>query len=115
MSAMSPELAALGPAVQTTSLRSLPLLARGKVRDIYAVGDERLLLVASDRLSAFDVVMKDPVPGKGRLLTEMALSWFERLQHVVPNHLTGAAPLSVVAADEEVQVRGRSMLGRKPR
>ena len=93
-----------------TSLHSLPLLARGKVRDNYAVGDDRILMVASDRISAFDVVMGQPIPGKGALLTQMALFWFERLQHVVPNHLTGEAPESVVAPDEVPQVTGRSML-----
>jgi phosphoribosylaminoimidazole-succinocarboxamide synthase len=103
-------LADLGPAVPTTSLTSLPLLARGKVRDNYAVGTDRILMVASDRLSAFDVVMKAPVPGKGRLLTEMALFWFEHLKDIVPNHLTGAAPESVVTASEASQVTGRSML-----
>ena len=103
-------LAALGPAVQTTALHSLPLIARGKVRDLYAVGSDRMLMVASDRLSAFDVVMKAPVPGKGRLLTGMATFWFELLKEVVPNHLTGEAPESVVAPDEVAQVQGRSML-----
>jgi phosphoribosylaminoimidazole-succinocarboxamide synthase len=93
-----------------SSLHSLPLLARGKVRDNYAVGNDRILMIASDRLSAFDVVMGEPIPGKGELLTQMALFWFERLKHVVPNHLTGDAPESVVAADEVAQVRGRSML-----
>ncbi|MEK8032386.1 phosphoribosylaminoimidazolesuccinocarboxamide synthase [Ideonella sp. DXS29W] len=93
-----------------SSLHSLPLLARGKVRDNYAVGNDRILMIASDRLSAFDVVMGEPIPGKGELLTQMALFWFERLNHVVPNHLTGDAPESVVAADEVAQVRGRSML-----
>jgi phosphoribosylaminoimidazole-succinocarboxamide synthase len=93
-----------------SALRSLPLVARGKVRDNYAVGDDRLLMVASDRLSAFDVVMGEPIPGKGELLTKMALFWFERLKHVVPNHLTGEDPASVVAPDECDQVRGRSML-----
>src|ERR1043165_7454483 len=97
-------------ALLTTSITSLPLIARGKVRDNYAVGDDRILMVASDRLSAFDVVMKAPVPGKGRLLTQMALFWFELLKDVVPNHLTGAAPESVVAPDEVAQVQGRSML-----
>ena len=108
-----PSLASLGPAVQSTTLHSLPLIARGKVRDLYAVGSDRLLMVASDRLSAFDVVMKAPVPGKGRLLTGMALFWFELLKDVVPNHLTGEAPESVVAADEVAQVQGRSMLVKK--
>ena len=93
-----------------SDLRSLPLVARGKVRDNYAVGGDRLLMVASDRLSAFDVVMGEPIPGKGELLTQMALFWFERLKHVVPNHLTGDDPESVVAPDERAQVRGRSML-----
>ncbi len=106
----SPELAALGPAVRQTTLKSLPLIARGKVRDLYAVGSDRLLMVASDRLSAFDVVMKAPVPGKGRLLTQMALFWFDYLKGVVPNHLTGQAPESVVAPEEIPQVAGRAML-----
>ena len=97
-------------ALHESSLHSLPLLARGKVRDNYAVGDDRLLMVASDRLSAFDVVMGEPIPGKGELLTRMALFWFARLGHIVPNHLTGDDPESVVAADERAQVRGRSML-----
>ena len=97
-------------ALLQSSLRSLPLLARGKVRDNYAVGDDRLLMVASDRLSAFDVVMGEPIPGKGELLTKMALFWFARLGPIVPNHLTGDDPESVVAADERAQVRGRSML-----
>ena len=91
-------------------LRSLPLLARGKVRDNYAVGSDRILMVASDRLSAFDVVLPQPVPGKGAILTEMALFWFGKLGHIVPNHLTGEAPESVVPDDEKPLVRGRSML-----
>ncbi len=106
----SPALRALGPALQQTSLHSLPLLSRGKVRDNYAVGDDRLLMVASDRLSAFDVVMKDPVPGKGRLLTQIARFWFDRLADLVPNHLTGDDPASVVAPDEADAIRGRAML-----
>lgn len=93
-----------------TSLRSLPLLARGKVRDNYAVGNDRILMVATDRLSAFDVVMNQPIPGKGALLTRMALFWFDRLAHVIPNHLTGDNPDSVVAPSEVDQVHGRSML-----
>ena len=97
-------------ALLTTSITSLPLLARGKVRDNYAVGTDRLLMVATDRLSAFDVIMGEPIPGKGELLTRMALFWFERLQSIVPNHLTGDDPLGVVAANERDQVRGRSML-----
>ena len=97
-------------AVHTSSLHSLPLLARGKVRDNYAVGEDRILMVASDRISAFDVIMDDPIPGKGELLTQMALWWFEQLKDIVPNHLTGGAPESVVAPDEVAQVSGRSML-----
>ena len=93
-----------------TSLHSLPLLARGKVRDNYAVGQDRILMVASDRISAFDVVMGQPIPGKGQLLTDMALFWFKKLAHIVPNHLTDQAPESVVMADEVAQVQGRSML-----
>ena len=98
------------PTVFESRLHSLPLLARGKVRDNYAVGDDRILMVASDRISAFDVVMGEPIPGKGELLTQMALFWFDKLHHVVPNHLTGEAPENVVAPDEVAQVVGRSML-----
>jgi phosphoribosylaminoimidazole-succinocarboxamide synthase len=97
-------------ALLETHLHSLPLLARGKVRDNYVVGEDRLLMVASDRISAFDVVMGQPIPGKGALLTQMALFWFKKLAHLVPNHLTGDAPESVVAPDEVAQVTGRSML-----
>ena len=96
--------------VHTSSIQSLPLLARGKVRDNYAVGTDRILMVASDRLSAFDVIMGEPIPGKGELLTQMALWWFDRLGHLCPNHLTGVAPESVVTPDEVAQVQGRSML-----
>ena len=98
------------PALYESRLHSLPLLSRGKVRENYAVGAERLLMVASDRISAFDVVMGEPIPGKGALLTRMALFWFDRLSGVAPNHLTGDEPVAVVAADEADQVRGRSML-----
>ena len=97
-------------ALHTSALTSLPLLARGKVRDNYAVGDDRILMVASDRISAFDVIMGEPIPGKGELLTQMALFWFGKLGHICPNHLTGDAPESVVTADEVAQVKGRSML-----
>ena len=93
-----------------SAITSLPLLARGKVRDNYAVGDDRILMVASDRLSAFDVVMGEPIPGKGELLTRMALFWFAQLGDIVPNHLTGDDPESVVNAEERAQVRGRAML-----
>jgi phosphoribosylaminoimidazole-succinocarboxamide synthase len=97
-------------ALYQSDLRSLKLLSRGKVRDNYAVGEDRLLIVTSDRLSAFDVVMAEPIPDKGRVLNAMALFWFERLAGVVPNHLTGVAPESVVAPDEVGQVAGRSMV-----
>jgi len=97
-------------AMLESTIQSLPLIAKGKVRDNYAVGDDRLLMVATDRLSAFDVVMSEPIPGKGEMLTRMALFWFEKLGHIVPNHLTGEDPESVVAQDEREQVRGRSML-----
>jgi phosphoribosylaminoimidazole-succinocarboxamide synthase len=105
-----PKIDAMVAALLESTLASLPLLARGKVRDNYAVGDDRLLMVASDRLSAFDVIMGEPIPGKGELLTRMALFWFARLSHIVPNHLTGDDPESAVAADERAQVQGRSML-----
>ena len=97
-------------ALASSQLHSLPLLARGKVRDNYAVGSDRLLMVASDRISAFDVIMSEPIPGKGTLLTQMAQFWFDKLGHICPNHLTGQAPESVVAPDEVAQVQGRSML-----
>ncbi|MDZ4080780.1 phosphoribosylaminoimidazolesuccinocarboxamide synthase [Hydrocarboniphaga sp.] len=97
-------------ALHTSSLTSLPLLARGKVRDNYAVGEDRILMVASDRISAFDVIMGEPIPGKGELLTKMALFWFDKLGHICPNHLTGAAPESVVTPAEVAQVQGRAML-----
>ena len=101
-------------ALHTSALTSLPLLARGKVRDNYAVGQDRLLMVASDRLSAFDVILGEPIPGKGALLTQMALFWFDKLgpngANLCPNHLTGDAPESVVTPAEVPQVAGRSML-----
>ena len=96
------------------SIKSLPKIASGKVRDIYAVGSDKMLIVTSDRLSAFDVILGDPIPEKGRVLTEMANFWFARLGHVVPNHLTGIDPETVVAgADEKAQVRGRSIVVKK--
>jgi len=96
--------------VHTSSITSLPLLARGKVRDNYAVGSGRLLMVASDRISAFDVILGEPIPGKGALLTQMALFWFDKLGRICPNHLTGDAPESVVTPAEVPQVAQRSML-----
>ncbi|MGX5652381.1 phosphoribosylaminoimidazolesuccinocarboxamide synthase [Hydrogenophaga borbori] len=101
-------------ALHTSNLTSLPLLARGKVRDNYAVGDDRILMVASDRISAFDVIMGEPIPGKGELLTRLSLFWFDRLGpkglNICPIHLTGEDPESVVTPAERAQVVGRSML-----
>lgn len=96
-----------------TRIKSLKFLHRGKVRDLYAVGDDKLLVVQSDRLSAFDVVLDDPIPGKGRVLTELSLFWFEKLAHIIPNHLTGIDPESVVDASERDQVAGRAMVVKK--
>ena len=93
-----------------TSIRSLPLLGRGKVRDIYAVGDDKLLIVTTDRLSAYDVILPTPVPEKGRVLTELANFWFGKLAPIVPNHLTGIDPETVVAPGEREQVRGRAIV-----
>nr|WP_295081709.1 phosphoribosylaminoimidazolesuccinocarboxamide synthase [uncultured Roseateles sp.] len=97
-------------ALLNSSLTSLPLIARGKVRENYAVGEDRILMVASDRISAYDVIMGEPIPGKGALLTQMALFWFAKLDGIVPNHLTGDDPLSVVSEADKAQVRDRSML-----
>ena len=105
----------MSTALHTSNLNSLSLLARGKVRDNYAVGKDRILMVASDRLSAFDVIMGEPIPGKGVLLTQMALFWFDKLGHLCPNHLTGDRPESVVTADEEPLITGRSMLVKRLR
>ena len=99
--------------VHETSIASLPLLGRGKVRDIYAVGDDKLLIVTTDRLSAYDVILPTPVPEKGRVLTELANFWFARLASIVPNHLTGIDPETVVAPGERGEVRGRAIVVRK--
>jgi phosphoribosylaminoimidazole-succinocarboxamide synthase len=96
-----------------SSIRSLPLVGRGKVRDIYAVGDDKLLIVTTDRLSAYDVILPTPVPEKGRVLTELANFWFARLADIIPNHLTGIDPEGVVAAGERDQVRGRAIVVKK--
>ena len=98
------------PTVFESSITSLPLLGRGKVRDIYAVDDDKLLIVTSDRLSAFDVILPDPIPGKGAVLTAVANFWFGKLTHVIPNQLTGIDPEAVVSEAEREQVRGRSMV-----
>jgi phosphoribosylaminoimidazole-succinocarboxamide synthase len=100
-------------AVQETRLTSLPFLHRGKVRDLYDIDADRLLIVQTDRLSAFDVILPTPVPGKGEVLTAVSKFWFAKLAHVIPNHLTGDDPESVVAPHERDQVRGRSFVVRK--
>ena len=101
-------------AVFDSNIKSLARIARGKVRDIYAVDGDKMMIVVSDRLSAFDVVLPDPIPDKGRVLTELANFWFSKLGHVVPNHLTGIDPESVVKGDEEkAQVRGRAIVVKK--
>ncbi len=97
-------------ALHQSTIRSLPLLARGKVRDMYAVSDDLLLIVASDRISAFDVILDDPIPGKGQVLTALTEFWLQKLAHIVPNHSTGIDPESVVAPDEREQVKGRAMV-----
>ena len=93
---------------------SLPLVHRGKVRDVYGIGDTHLLIVVTDRLSAFDVVLPTPIPGKGRVLTAVSNFWFERMRHIVPNHLADL-PLAQVLPDpdERAQIEGRAMLVRK--
>ncbi len=98
-----------------SDLKSLPFLHRGKVRDLYAVGEDKLLVVQTDRLSAFDVILPTPIPDKGRVLTELSFFWFDRLKHIVPNHLTGIAPESVVAPQEREQIAGRAMVVKKYR
>ena len=96
-----------------TNIKSLTFVHRGKVRDIYAVDDDRLLIVQTDRLSAFDVILPDPIPGKGKLLTALSAFWFEKLAHIIPNHLTGITPESVVAENERDQVQGRAFVIRR--
>jgi phosphoribosylaminoimidazole-succinocarboxamide synthase len=98
------------PTLFDSSITSLPLLGRGKVRDIYAVDDDKLLIVTTDRLSAFDVILPDPIPGKGAVLTAVANFWFGKLAHVIPNQLTGIDPETVVAENEREQVRGRAIV-----
>jgi len=96
-----------------SSIKSLPLLSKGKVRDVYALGDDKLLMITTDRLSAFDVVMGQPIPEKGIVLNQMANFWFERLADVIPNHLTGIDPRSVVPADEVNQVQDRAVVAKR--
>ena len=96
-----------------SDIKSLPLLNRGKVRDIYAVDDQRLLIVTTDRLSAFDVVLPTPIPGKGAVLTAVSNFWFDKLKHIIPNQLTGINPETVVAENEREQVAGRAIVVKK--
>lgn len=103
----------MADALFESSIKSLPLIARGKVRDIYAIDDDKMLIVTTDRLSAFDVILPDPIPGKGKVLTAVSNFWFGKLASVSPNHLTGIAPESVVTADERDQVEGRSIVVRR--
>lgn len=98
--------------VHESNITSLPLIARGKVRDIYRVDADKLLLVASDRLSAFDVILPDPIPGKGEVLTQVSNAWFARMADILPNHLTGIAPEQVVTAEEAQAVRDRAVVVR---
>lgn len=100
----------MAQALQQSTIQSLPLLGRGKVRDMYAVGNDKLLIVATDRISAFDVVLEDPVPGKGEVLSRLTEFWLEKLAHIVPNHSTGIAPESVVTPEEREQVIGRAVV-----
>src|SRR4029079_1460944 len=101
-------------AIFESSLKSLPRIGRGTGRDIYAVDGDKMMILVSDRLSAFDVVLPDPIPDKGRVLTELADFWFKKLGHVVPNHLTGIDPETVVKGeDEKAQVRGRAIVVKK--
>lgn len=100
-------------ALYETSIKSLPLLSKGKVRDIYAVGDDQLLMVTTDRLSAFDVIMQDPIPGKGAVLNQMANFWFKHLENIIPNHLTGIDPATVVAPNEVEQVKDRAIVTKR--
>ena len=101
------------PTLYSSSIQSLPLLSKGKVRDVYAVGDDKLLMITTDRLSAFDVVMGQPIPEKGVVLNQMANFWFDKLASVIPNHLTGIDPASVVSADEIEQVQGRAVVAKR--
>ncbi len=100
-------------ALYRSEISSLPLIGRGKVRENYAIDAQTMLIVTTDRLSAFDVIMNEPIPDKGRVLNRMALFWFQRLAGIVPDHLTGIDPETVVAPDERAQVRGRSMVVRR--
>ncbi|MGN0917817.1 MAG: phosphoribosylaminoimidazolesuccinocarboxamide synthase [Oxalobacter sp.] len=96
-----------------TNIKSLPFLHSGKVRDIYAVGNDKMLVVQTDRLSAFDVIMEDPIPEKGKILTAMSNFWFKKFGHLMPNHMTDIDPETLVAPEERDQVRGRAIVVKK--
>ena len=96
-----------------TSLSSLKLLNQGKVRDIYDIDDENMMIVTTDRLSAFDVIMNEPIPFKGEVLTKMANFWFEKFRDLVPNHLTDKNPLDFVSQNEVDQIINRSVIVKK--
>ena len=98
------------PDIMQTSIKSLPLVYRGKVRECYAVGEDKLLMIATDRISAFDVILSVPIPKKGEVLTALTNFWFEKLAEGMPTQLTGIDPETVVAEDEREQVRGRAMV-----
>ena len=98
------------PDIMQTSIKSLPLVYRGKVRECYAVGEDKLLMIATDRISAFDVILSVPIPKKGKVLTALTNFWFEKLAEGMPTQLTGIDPETVVAEDEREQVRGRAMV-----
>lgn len=98
------------PDIMQTSIKSLPLVYRGKVRECYAVGEDKLLMIATDRISAFDVILSVPISKKGKVLTALTNFWFEKLAEGMPSQLTGIDPETVVAEDEREQVRGRAMV-----
>lgn len=100
-------------ALYQSELTSLPLIARGKVRDIYAAGDDHLLIVTSDRLSAFDVIMSQPIPGKGAVLTAVSNFWFERFKARIPNQLSDKTLAEFLTPEEVAQVEGRALVVKK--
>jgi phosphoribosylaminoimidazole-succinocarboxamide synthase len=100
-------------ALHTTTISSLPFVSRGKVRDVYAIDQDHLLMITTDRISAFDVVMQEAIPEKGIVLNQMSNFWFSHLAHVIPNHLTGIDPATVVSAAEVDQVRGRAVVAKR--
>jgi len=103
-------------ALYQSELKSLPLIQRGKVRDIYAVDDDHMLIVTTDRLSAFDVILPTPIPGKGEVLTQVSNFWFDRMKHVIPNHLSDLKLEEVIPnATERAPLEGRSIIVRKLR